>query len=162
MAEVFKGLRNAAVFERGVYLSPGQYELQIDKCLIKDTRKSGIGFIVEATVTKTSDEKNHPVGSKCTWFQGMRDKDVAFGSLKLFLYAALGLVYGRDKEKIAEKVDPNIESILYKACEKSDLVPEGENALKGTKVAVRTYMKKTVAKGLDFTNHEWSPIAAEA
>jgi hypothetical protein len=117
---------------------------------------------VEFTVVKSSDEKNHPVGSKATWFQALKDKDIAFGSLKEFIYPVLGLSYPRDKERITKEVDPKIEEILYAACDKSDIVPEGKNAFAGQKVRVQTRLKKTAGKGQDFTQHDWSPYAAAA
>lgn len=145
---VFSGLSSAKVFERGVYLNPGNYTLQIENCLVKETRKSGNGFIVEMTVLSADGEGANPVGSKATWFQSLKDKDVAFGAIKEALYAFLGYDYSTQKEEIAKDIDPNIESLIEEAITK--------NALKGSKVGCTVKMKKT-QKGLDFSQHHWSP-----
>lgn len=150
---MFSGLRNASVFERGVFLQPGTYQLLINKCIVKETRKSGDGYIVEMTVQKSSNPA-HPEGSKASWFQALRDKDVAFGALKEFIYATLGYRWPDDKETILAKVDPVIEELID-----SSLPTEqgGENSFAGKSVCVQTFLKKTAGKGLDFTVHRWSP-----
>lgn len=151
-AELFKGLKNASIFERGVFLQPGVYDLEIDKVITKRTRKSGDGLIVEFKVLTTTDEKNHPAKSKATWFQKMTDVDVAFGAIKLFLYAVLGYNYSdpEDKAKIAAEVDPVIEGLMGEAV-------GDDQPLRGRRVRVRTYMKKTALKQADFTVHDWQP-----
>src|SRR5215472_14584830 len=144
---VFSGLRNASVFERGVFLQPGTYTLEINKCLVKETRKSGDGFIVEFTVRQSTSDQ-HPVGTKASWFQALKDKDVAFGAIKEFLYAVLGMRWPDDRERILKEVDPVLEQLID-----SSLPTEqgGQNSLAGKSVCVQTYMKKTAGKGLDFT-----------
>ena len=144
---IFDGLKDAKTYEKGSYLSAGAYTLQIEKTIVKDTRKSGTGFIVEFKVIKSTC-KDHPVDTKATWFQGMKDKDVAFGAIKGFMLAVSGLDETRDKETIKNDFDPNIESLMDDAITK--------NALKGSVVDVQVVLKKT-QKGLDFSVHNWLP-----
>lgn len=155
----FKGLANAAVFDRGMYIQPGfSGQLRIEKCLVKKSRKSGDLFTVEFTVVKGNDLRDaqgreiHPNGTKVTWQQSLRDPDVAFGSLKLFTYAVLGLVWNKDKAKIVKEVDPKLEKIL-------DDASGDDNTLAGEEVCVHTYSKLTKEKQQAFTCHEWSPKA---
>lgn len=148
---IFEGLRNAPVFERGAFLGVGVYDLTIERCLVKATRKSGDAFIVEFNITKSEGPGANPVGSKASWFQKLADKNIAFGAIKEFLYAALGYDYAKDKEKIAAEVDPKIEELMSEA-----VAPE-KNALKGVRVRCQVNMKKT-QKGADFSMHTWSPM----
>ena len=156
---VFDGLRNAEVFERGAFLNVGVYELTINKCLVKATRKSGDAFIVEFTVDKAEGQGANPVGSKASWFQKLADKNIAFGAIKEFLYAAMGFDYAKDKEQILKEIDPKIETLIQDALEQSKDAPNGKNALKGEKIRCQVNMKKT-QKNLGFSMHTWSPAAA--
>jgi len=145
------GLKNAKTFERGAYLGVGAYQLQIGKFVLrageKATRKSGDALIVEFEVKRTSNPA-HPVGSKATWYQSLKDKDVAYGAIKEFLYAVLK---AETKEQQA-LVDETIEKVL------DDAIDNGK--LNGFVVDVQTSMKKTAGRGLDFTVHAWSPAKA--
>ena len=145
------GLKDAKMFERGAYLGVGKFQLEITKVLTKDTRKSGNGFIVEFTVVQTSDEKNHPVGSKATWFQSLLDKDVAWGAIKEWAYAVMGFKNTKeDTDRAKKELDPVIEDLCDEAIDKG--------ALNGKRVNVETHMKKT-GKDKDFTVHTWSPAS---
>lgn len=148
---VFDGLRNATVFERGAFLTPGIYDLTIERCLVKQTRKSGDGFIVEFAIDTSSGEGANAAGSKASWFQKLSDKNVAFGAIKEFVYAAMGFDYAKDKERIAKEIDPKIEEIMQEAI--SD-----KNPMRGLKIRCQVNMKKTL-KGGDFSVHTWSPSA---
>lgn len=153
--EIFKGLRNASVFERGVYLKAGgDYLLEIEKCLVKETRKSGYGFIVELKVLESKGPDVNPVGSKATWFQSLRDKNVAFGAIKEFMYAVLGLdlANAADKKMIEETIDPQIEQMMEEAIE--------GGKFNGLQVRVQTSSKLTAAKQVNFTVHTWRPAKA--
>lgn len=142
------GLRNAQVFEKGVYLQPGNFKLQITTCLTKKTLQSGNAFIAEFKVLESSDPQAHPVGSKATWYQGIDNILVAYPSLKTFVYSVLGFSYPRDKEKCLAEVDPVIEDLLDEAIDKG--------AFNGKTVEVQTYLKKKEGKQ-DFTVHVWLP-----
>ena len=146
---VFDGLRNAKVFERGVFISKaGSFKVRVDKILTKDTRKSGNCFIVEQTVLETSCA-DYPVGSKVTWLQKLTDKDVAFSALKPFFYACLGLRYPEDKVKIEATVDPVLEQLADDA--------EKNGTLNGKVLNLQTSMIVTKEKKQNFTVHNWTP-----
>lgn len=155
--EIFKGLRDAKVFERGVFLSEGGYRLRVLKCLLKHTRKSGDAYIVEFEVVKSSNEK-HPVGSKATWFQKMTDPDVAFGALKLFMYAMLGFEYPKDKDLLVAEIDPKLEELMAETCVEIDGRKVREHGtLDGKLIDVTVALKDTTA-GKKFSNHVWQTV----
>lgn len=175
----FSGLREAKMFERGTPLTAKKvgpnpaytkdkpegdsnepclwaestFDLEIEKCLLKKTRKSGMGFIVEMRVTGTSpDPVAHPVGAKRSWFQKMEDADVAFGAIKQFAAAVSG-VNPNDKEAVKRDVEPHVEDLMDKACD------EGVNALKGSKVRC-TVLHKRTQKNFEFSQHNFEPATA--
>lgn len=148
MSSAFSGLSSAKTFERGQYLDPGDYTLEIEKCFVKSTRSKGDAFIVEFKVLASTNEK-HPVGASRNWYQGMRDKDIAFGAIKEFLAA----VFKVDLKNEAQRKQ------LEAEIEKTAQAAVTENALKGVKVAVSCFVKKTKEKGEDFTVHSWKPAA---
>lgn len=174
----FSGLRDAKMFERGTPLSarklganpahdknqpesdknepflwaPQTFVLEIEKCLLKKTRKSGMGFIVEMRVLEPSpDPIAHPVGSKRSWFQKMEDADVAFGAIKQFAAAASG-VNPNDKEAVKTQIEPYVEDTMEQACD------EGKNALKGAKLKAEVAHKRT-QKNFEFSQHIFEPFA---
>lgn len=146
------GVGRAELFEKGKYLNPGLYTLSVKKTIFKATRKSGDAFIVEFEVLESSDEENHPVGSTCTWYQGLRDKEVAFPAIKDFMRNLLGI--DPDDKKAMEEFANGIDSTLKQAIDKPDLLADN-------RIRVETYIIQTKGKGLDFTVHKWSPYEEE-
>lgn len=151
----FAGMRDAKMYETGTPLTQGVYTLEITKCILKNTRKSGLAFIAELTVLE-SNNPAHPVGSKRSWFQKMADLDVAHGSLKIFAAAVLGFDPMTQKEEIKAKLDPEIEAIMDAACD------EGQQVFRGKRVAVECVPTTTKEKKLPFTRHNWAPAKAAA
>lgn len=149
---LFKGMKDAQVFERGNWMQPDcLYDLEIKRTFIKDTLKIGPCFIVEFLVLKSTCDK-HPPGSKVTWLQKLTNKNVAFGALKLFTYPVLDAEYPKDKKFITEEIDPQLEEFLTEACE--------TNNWAGRKVRCQTVGTKTKEKNEDFTQHNWSILSA--
>lgn len=146
----FAGLRDAKIFERGTPLSVGKFKVEITKCQVLRTRAKGDAFIVEFKILESSDTVKHPLGSIRSWYQSLQDSTIAFGEIKAFAAAVLGIPPS-DKEAIRTKVDPEIETIMERAI-------SAEQALKGAKVAVECTHKLTKA-GKDFTRHDWAPVA---
>ena len=147
----FAGLRNGQVFENGNYLTPGGlYAVEIQRCMVKKTRKGKTGLLVEFVVLESSSEK-HLVGSKATWFQDL-NADGGFGAIKLFVYALMGHEYAAKKDWLIANIDPGIEALMDKAVEGNG------DALKGSKLRCETVGKKT-KENRDFTQHHWSPYA---
>ena len=153
MGQYFKGLKDAAVFDRGVPLNRNgklgdehNYVLEVQKALIKDTMK-GLATIVEFTVVE-SDSPDDPVGAKRTWFQKMTNKQVAFGAIKEFLYALNGVDRHADPEA-AKKLDLEMESIM-------DAVESDSEALKGERIGVNTLVIMTQKEPRhEFTRLNW-------
>ncbi len=150
----FAGMRNAKMYETGTPLTTGKYRLEITRCLLKKTRSKGLAFIAEFTVKASSDTTKHPIGAKRSWYQSMQDLDVAHGSLKIFAAAVLGFDPMTQKEEIAAKVDPEIESVMDAVCDEG---PNG-NVFKGRFVDVECVMTKTKKENKDFTRHNWTPV----
>ncbi len=147
---LWSGLKDAQTFDRGTYLKPGAYTLKIVNCLTKQTQKSGEGFIVEFEVLESSCP-DHPVGSKASWFQSLKNVQVAFGAIKEFLAAVYGypLNTAPGKAKFEAEMSPNIEAYAAAAS-------DGRNHLAGQIVKVQTEQVKT-QKQTDFTRHTWIP-----
>lgn len=144
-------VRDAQVFENGAYLSPdGHFVLEIERVLVKTSRQKKELFIAEMRVLE-SNKAEDPVGSKRSWCQDM-NADGAFGEIKKFVYATLGLEWSRDKEKIKAEIDPKIEAILFEAI-------GATNPLKGVKVVCDTQSKLTKA-GKPFTRHDFQAYTA--
>lgn len=144
---LWAGLSTAQVFENGVYFGPGIFDVEIVRCLSKDTQKSGLAFIVETEVL-TSTNPEHPAGAKRTWFQSMKNKNVGFGAVAGFLLHAFAL-----ENNAARKTDffPFLEPFMLR-------VTGPENVLSGCYLHLQCSMIKTKEKGNDFTRHDWSPF----
>lgn len=145
---LFDGLQEAETFERGAFLQPGYHSLQLVRCLAKNTRKSGVGFIAEFEVL-ASTNPNHVPGSKATWFQKMLDKNVAFPALKSFLIGVLGL--RSDDPALADVRFPDL----------AEWATSHANPLGGMVVSCNATMIKTVAKNEDFTRCDFEPFPFE-
>lgn len=145
---VLSGLKDAKVFDRGAFLDEGVYDVEICRCLVKDTRKSGSAFIVEMKILKSSNPK-HPVGSSASWFQKLTDKDIALGALMEFAAPLMG-VDSKDRQRLDSEVRPMIEPFIAEALD------NGGKGAAGEKVHVEVVKKKT-QKGFDFSAHNWSP-----
>lgn len=155
MSGTFDGIGNTELYEKGVYLTPGgAYELEVQTMLLKKTRKSGLGFIVEFKILAVEGEEaetKHAIGSKATWFQGMDDTDVAFPAIKEFMLALLN-IDRKDEEAYSEFND----SLAQLLRELTAPVEAGEeHAMKGERIHCDTYSKLT-KKNQDFTVHMWS------
>ena len=146
---LWAGLKDAQTFERGTFLKPGSYTLRIVNGLTKNTIKSGEAFIIEFEVLETTDPVNHPVSSKCSWFQKLSNVPVAFGAIKEFLAAVYGYDLRTMKPRFDAEMGPQIEAIAAAAT-------DGRNFLAGQIVKVQTEQTKT-QKQQDFTRHTWSP-----
>jgi hypothetical protein len=149
---LWDGVDHAEIFERGRYFKGGfEGVIQVKRTIVKDTRKNGLAFIVEFEVLSSNMSEHHANGSKGTWYQGLRSKDIAFPEIAAWVAACAG--YRRDqKTEIDEKVRPLIKEMLVEATLKPD-----ENMFTNIKLQLRTYMKKTKERGVDFTVHEFEP-----
>ena len=153
MSNIFQGINDAEIFERGKYLEGGfRGRLECVRTLNKETRQSGTGFIVEFKVLESNMPDEHPVGSKCTWFQSLKNKTVAFPSIKEWAAAMAGYA-SHDVDGIEAEVAPHLADTLMQAVEN-----ETDNVFTGCAVRVETTMIKT-RNDRDFTRHVWSPAS---
>lgn len=150
----FSGLSKAQIFERGQWFDAGfKGRVKITKCLVKDTRKNGLAFLVETEILTSEDPTKGAVGDKRTWMQTFKQKDSAFGAIKEFCYAILGF----DKKNAAQlkeaeaTVAPQIEALLGEVCD------EKVQAFANKELNLFTWHKQT-EKGGNFTVHDWSPV----
>lgn len=151
----WSGLKDAQTFDRGTYFKPGAFTLKVLNCLTKQTQKSGEGFIVEFEVMETSDPVNHAVGSKGSWFQSLKNQQVAFGAVKEFLAAVYGYdLRGPGKALFEAQMVPQIEAYAAAAS-------DGRNNLAGRLVRLQTEQVMTL-KNTPFTRHTWSPAPRAA
>lgn len=155
---LFDGIGDAEIFERGRYMPPGfRGVVEVKKTIAKQTRKSGLGFIVELRVAEVerAGQEGHElspvtVGEKRTWFQKMTDLNVAFPAIKAWAAAIAGYEM-HEKEAIDAEVAPELEGAMNRATENPS-----DNDFVGCLVKLETEATKT-GKGLDFTHHNWAP-----
>jgi len=152
---IFAGLKNAEVFQQGNYFDPGIYDVRVTRCLVKQTLRSGMGFIVELEVLSSTSPK-HPPGSSGSWFQGLsKNPATALSAVKEFVIALQGLDPKKDADRIKVEIDPSIEQWM-------DAAIGANNIFAGKCVHLECFVKKTREKQTDFTVHRWSPFEGEA
>ena len=135
----FGGIGGVDTFERGTWISPnGIYVLAVQKLLVKETRKSGDGFIVEFKVVE-SNHPRHAVDSKVTW-------------IKEFMISLMHVDMSEPSEK--EDFNATLEDLLDEATSYEGA--DSDHPLHGQTIRCETVLKKT-QKGNDFTVHNWSP-----
>ena len=157
---MFDGVGDADMFERGRFMPPGfRGVLEIKKTIAKESVKSGTGFIVEMEVIEVHapGEEGHehsPVieGEKRTWWQGMKDKTVAFPSLKAWAGAVAG--YRSDQRaEIDEALGGNTLGDMLNEATASP----AENDFVGAYVELTTHEIITQKNKSKFTVHNWAP-----
>lgn len=155
---LFQGIAEAEVFERGNYFEPGgKFRLMVNRILLKDTERSGMGFIVEFKVLESSLPDKHAVGSKGSWFQKMTDKKVALPAIKEFMSALCKVNLNNPEEK--EEFNSSIEEILEEATKEYEGEAE-DHPFHGMQIDLETWTKKT-QKDVDFTVHKWIIVPEE-
>lgn len=151
--DIWDGIEDAEIFERGRYVDAGfQGVVEMVRTIGKSTRKSGLAFIVEMKVI-SSNLPQHPVGQKVTWYQGLRDQDVAFPAIAKWAGACAGFDPNSDKDKIKAEVQPDLKRMLGQATHSPD-----DNDFIGIKCFLST-SSRTSGKGVVITNYEFAPVA---
>lgn len=82
-------VKEAKYFERGNYVKPGRYLVEVLKVkegTMRPPKSTGF-FVVEMKVHESSDIKEHPPRSTMTWMS-TSDKDAFLGNVKHFVGAA--------------------------------------------------------------------------
>lgn len=174
MENIFAGVKDAKVSERGSYCNPGLYTIQIKKILSKRTRKNLDAFIVEFTIlTSNHDEEKkkavaafngqpfdmstlekklpNKAGTTASWFQSLADREIGFGALKGFAAS----ITGANPE--SKDFNEGVEMLLSAAVK--------ENILDGYTCPLETVEIQT-KKNTPFTIYKWGvgtpPSAASA
>ena len=160
---IFAGVRNAKTSERGAFLKPGQYKVQINRVVNKRTRKNYDAFIVEFNILESQYAKKKAeavaalgdraydpatleltlpsqAGASASWFQSLADIDIGFGSLKSFAAGLLGC-RSEDQEFLEA-----VERFLSEAV--------NSNGLGGAIVPLEVIEIQT-KKGGTFSLHKW-------
>lgn len=174
MTNLFSGLGSAPVFERGTFMNPGIYDVQIGKCIAKDSENSGFGLIVEFDILTSlykpqQDPANQgrtwqpqPANTMGTWWQGLTDKKVGNPAIKAFVRAVLGL---KSDNPLCWELDQIIPNTRPQLCviENLMLMATGElNVFAGLLVHLECTMILTQKKKEDFTVYNWTPLNFEA
>lgn len=145
---LFDGLPEAQMSEGGVYFELGTYDLEVQRCLIKQSRKSGLLFTVEFKIL-ASTVPNQPPGTSVTWQQKMQDQAVAFGAIKAFVAALCGFDPKNDAARIQAELNPHIARI-------TDEAVTAANTFAGRRIRAETYEKRT-GSGKDIILPHWHP-----
>lgn len=147
----FDGIENAEVFERGSYFPPdGTFYIKVNRTLAKNTQRSGAAFIAEFEVIHSTLD-SVKAGTKKSWYQSLKDKNVAFPAILEFMAALLG-IDTKDKEVFAD-FKTKIKEILNEAGNFEG--QDEDHPLHGETIMVTTWEKKT-QKDTDFTVHDWA------
>jgi hypothetical protein len=154
MGDLWDGIEDAEIFERGKYMEANFIGVvEIKKTLAKETLKNGMAFIVEMVVVETNMPEKHPKDQKVTWYQGLKDKTVAFPAIAAWAAACLGFSPS-DKEHVKNEVQPLLPAAMKEATDS----PE-DNPFIGVKLKLSTILVKT-KKGGDFTVYNFEPLKA--
>jgi len=155
---IFEGLKHAKTktSDRGVWLNPGVYRVKVAKCIWKQTRSKGEAFIMEMDILKsTYNPQQHVVdgrkiaeapneaGTRATWYQSCRDRDVGFGALKGFA---------------ADITGAKVEDPVFVSAVEGLLEQFLEGAIDGVELNVEVLKVKTKA-GTDFSLHRFKKAA---
>lgn len=153
---LWDGIENAEIFDRGNYFKPGFIGVvKILKTLAKETRNSGLAFIVEMEVVE-SNNPDDPPGKKKTWYQSLVKKDVAFPAVAAWAAACVGYDPSQ-KEILKAEVFPVLKDLMSAATDS----PE-KNDFIGLLVRLETEKTITKEKKQDFTRHNFAPYKKAA
>lgn len=110
-------------FEKGQYLLPGSYQLEILRCVLKerhlDFLNSEVGYFIAEFKVLESDNPEIPVGSTCGWLHRMQDPATSVAALMQFFLATTF-----DQFQGLEDVIEGLEKVIEAATSE-------ENVLKG-------------------------------
>lgn len=170
---LFKGMQSAPVYNRGNWMSEGEYEVAIKSIKAQaSTKKRGETFFAcEFRVVKVfrtmAPEKNR-VDSSGTWLPNFKLQST-FGNIKQLMFAILG-VNGADVPETDVDQHELATLLAMAGCgsengiaglrqEKFGLGADVEvnDLIAGTHVRLTTVQIKT-KEGADYTRHDWAPV----
>lgn len=160
----FAAIATAEVYESGKFFELGEFEVEIEKVLLKQTRKSGEQMIFETRVLSAKNPDGTDgaaLGQKRTIMVSMQKTDTAFNNLLEIVAALFGVDKG-DKEKI-HGIRDNAADILDDAVDED---PDNENrqVLTGFRAHVSCVPYTTkpapgAPNGKEITLCRWSPVS---
>jgi hypothetical protein len=166
---LFKGMREAAVYGRGNYMSEGEYRVRVTgvKCQASQKKRGETFFVCEfevAEIFASKEPEKHRVGSSGTWLPKFSQAST-FGNIKELMFAILG-VRGSDVPESAVEQHELATALATAACGSEN----GKAALKekfkiddvnaiveGAEVLLTCVQTKT-REGNDFTRYQWGPV----
>lgn len=154
----FAGMKEAKTNERNDYLDADQkFLLKVKKATVFETREKGDAYIAEFEILKTTSQnpKMAP-GRTVSWYQSLAKKDIAFGAIKLFCFAALGLDRVKDAAKI-QQVNEQIEALMQESVIKNSFADAIVVCETSSRTAKTPKIVNGVAVTTTFTNHSFSP-----
>lgn len=162
----FAAIATAEVYESGKFFELGEHEVEIEKVILKNTRKSGEQMIFETRVLASKNPDGTEcaaLGQKRTIMVSMQKTDTAFNNLLEIVAALFGVDKG-DKEKI-HAIRENAADILDDAVDE-DTDNENAQVLKGYRAHVSCVPYTTkpapgAPNGKEITLCRWSPVSAE-
>lgn len=112
-------VKDAQYFERGNYIKPGTYIVEVLKVKEGTSRppKNTGFFVAEMKTLESSNTKSHPIGSTMTWMT-MANQDAFLGNVRHFVAAAGGLTFeecGLEALKMSVGEDSPLMGVILQA-----------------------------------------------
>lgn len=146
---LFDKISDADPSNGGVYFNAGhRYLAEVEKCLVKLSRKGDQLFIAELRVVESDDARLTP-GMKASWIVNFK-QDASLGNILWFLGACSGIKVedtARMKKEITKEV--------------AEFAVTEANPMAGKRVRFDVQGVKTKA-GKDFSKHCWEPAEGGA
>lgn len=154
MKSRFAAITSAEVYGSGQYFELGEFEVEIEQCIYKDSFKSGDLFIFECRVLSAKNPdgtEGAATGCKRTAMVKMANKTTAFSNLLSILAALLG-VDTNDK--------PAMDALRAKGAEILENAAGEEQVLKGNRAHI-SCVPWTTKDGKAIQVQKWSPVSPE-
>lgn len=157
--QLFKGMKDAPMFGRGVYMAEGVYEVEITNIFVKPRFKGGNVFVTEFKILESNNEKHKP-GTTGSWVPKIELPNT-FGDVKSLMFAATGTDPKTVKAEDAA-LHAQASMLARAACgsesAKAELKQAGldDPSIVGCRVRLECTQTKTKAGG-DFTRYAWAP-----
>ncbi len=145
---LFGDIKGQSSARGGVYFTPGNYVVEVERCKIGQTRKGVDFFVAECKVIETDSKELRPGASAS--FLVTLDKDPALGNIADFMRMGLWL-QGRDAG--IDGLPADADSVSLEEGDADEICGE-DNPFVGLRVGLEAYNKPTKA-GNDFTRMKW-------
>jgi len=143
---IFSNISSARGSEGGVYLLPGTYTVEVQRCKQNKTRKGVPFFVVELKVI-ASDTPDRKPNTDVSWMVTL-DKDASLGNIADFMRVALAALALQKHEQIVKPQDVPLDE------KTADEICAEDNPLVGVRLSVQAFNVKT-KENKDFTRVKW-------